>query len=157
MSVLAFPAGPIITGERPARHLTVVPALPSEHQAIGREVHGSATRRTGSAAATAAAEVPMRLTARGRRVVVALVVALVVAMAALLGSLAGVVVGVSTGLPTDVETMTVAPGESLWTIASAITEPGADVRDAMAEIAALNDLDGSALVAGQTLTIPSGG
>jgi hypothetical protein len=53
------------------------------------------------------------------------------------------------------DTWTVAQGETLWSIASAITAPGQDVRDTVAAIKGLNALDSSAIRAGEQLLIPA--
>ncbi len=48
----------------------------------------------------------------------------------------------------------VQPGESLWTIAAAMTPPGEDLRVAVAELRRVNGLEGSGLTVGQRLQIP---
>ncbi len=45
-------------------------------------------------------------------------------------------------------------GDSLWTIAASVTEPGADVRTTIEAIRELNDLAGSVIVPGQQLEVP---
>ena len=52
-----------------------------------------------------------------------------------------------------VRTVTVMPGDSLWSIAAA-TAPGEDPFQAMRRIAELNDLHGRDLQAGTTLFVP---
>ncbi|MFV0254418.1 MAG: LysM peptidoglycan-binding domain-containing protein [Beutenbergiaceae bacterium] len=95
--------------------------------------------------------VRLRLTARGRLVIAGLM--LLVATA--LGSAAGLAVSATADPPTAVEMVTVGGGDSLWSIAAEVTAPGGDVRETMAQIVALNELQGSVLNAGQVLTIPS--
>ncbi|MFP5348095.1 MAG: LysM peptidoglycan-binding domain-containing protein, partial [Actinomycetes bacterium] len=51
--------------------------------------------------------------------------------------------------------VTVLPGQTLWSIADS-TEPTGDIRDRIAEIRALNNLESSSLVAGQQLLVPLG-
>jgi len=49
----------------------------------------------------------------------------------------------------------VLPGDTLWTIAQEVEE-GGDVRDVVAEIRNLNDLDSSLILPGQVLLVPVG-
>ena len=48
-------------------------------------------------------------------------------------------------------------GETLWDIAATVTRPGGDVRATVFDLKRLNDLDGSVIVPGQVLTVPTGG
>jgi nucleoid-associated protein YgaU len=52
------------------------------------------------------------------------------------------------------ETVTVAPGDTLWDIASS-RYPGADVRQKVFEIEQLNGLSGPSIEAGQHLRVPA--
>ncbi|MBB6391536.1 LysM peptidoglycan-binding domain-containing protein [Microbacterium thalassium] len=97
----------------------------------------------------------LRLTPRGRRVLaaiaalpaaVALSIAVIGGGAALASRDDGAVAG-------TFETVTVDPGESLWSIAQEVA-PMADPRDVVDAISRLNALDGGVLRAGQTLAIP---
>ncbi|MGO2111611.1 MAG: LysM peptidoglycan-binding domain-containing protein [Pseudoclavibacter sp.] len=96
----------------------------------------------------------MRLTARGRRLVGGLVL-----VAALLGfgalasqpAFAAVVGATSTS---ELETVTVSAGETLWEIAEETAE-SRDVRDVLADIQGLNQLDGSHVEPGQVLFLPA--
>lgn len=90
-----------------------------------------------------------RLTRRGR-VVVFLFAVLVLAAAALV--LAGG--SVATSEPEVTETVVVAPGQTLWSIAAEHSD-GRDVRDTMDHLVDLNDLDTVALSAGQRLVVPA--
>jgi nucleoid-associated protein YgaU len=56
--------------------------------------------------------------------------------------------------PAAVETVTVAPGDTLWDIASS-RYPGADVRQKVYEIEQLNGLSGPAIETGQRLRVPA--
>ncbi|GMA31741.1 LysM peptidoglycan-binding domain-containing protein [Litorihabitans aurantiacus] len=96
---------------------------------------------------------PMRLTRRGR----AVLVGLGLAVAAGVGSVAGqAVAGQEVATPTAATTtVVVAPGESLWTIADTIAAPDQDVRDVVSAIADLNDLDGLGVQAGAELLLPA--
>mgnify|MGYP005811416893 CR=1 FL=1 len=53
------------------------------------------------------------------------------------------------------DTWTVAEGETLWSIAAAITAPGHDVRETLGVIKGLNALESSAIRAGDQLLIPA--
>lgn len=93
----------------------------------------------------------MRLTTRGRRVLVALGFAVSIAV----GGGAGALVYQSAPEPVDrVDTVVVQPGESLWVIASGVTDPGQDVREVVDQIKRLNGLQGAAVHAGQELAVP---
>ena len=95
----------------------------------------------------------VRLTRRGRLVVflVALTAALVAGVVLGAGSVATQERGMSA--PTTI--VHVAPGETLWDIASRITPSGDDVRDTMYDIKRLNALASSALDAGQRIRVPA--
>lgn len=97
------------------------------------------------------AEPPLRLTTRGR-VVVVLLALLVVALPLMLGARAAQA-GVPATAP-QVERHVVAPGETLWQIAAAVAEPGDDVRDVVGDLVRLNALPDSSLLAGQTIVVP---
>jgi len=97
----------------------------------------------------------LRLTVRGRRVLAAAAAfpAAIALTAAVIGgssALASGEPGLSAG---SFETVIVAGGDSLWSIAQEVA-PAADPRDVVAAIERLNALEGSALSAGQELSIP---
>ena len=93
----------------------------------------------------------VRLTRRGR-LVVFLTSLLVVLAAAFV--LAGGAVGTGeAGQPEPTEIVQVAPGDTLWGIASEIATDG-DVRSMMREIERLNALESAGLAAGQKLRVP---
>ncbi|WP_163542511.1 LysM peptidoglycan-binding domain-containing protein [Occultella kanbiaonis] len=102
--------------------------------------------------ARTAVDAPLRLTVRGRRVLV--VLGLVIAAA--LGSVLGLAFPSEPAAPTEVATVVVSPGESLWAIAAEHAAPGADVRVVVDQIMELNSLATSTVVAGQALTVPVG-
>jgi Tfp pilus assembly protein FimV len=104
----------------------------------------------GRAAARGAGTV--RLTARGRAVLV-LALALLLFGAFSLGS-----VGAegSTDAAPAVEVTTVLPGDTLWSVAKRIA-PGQDPRPVVDQIVRLNDLSGAGLRAGQQLLLPAHG
>jgi len=100
---------------------------------------------------------PIRLTARGRLLLVAsgLVVALSLFSntTALGQGKSGSSDASAIALNSYYETITVLPGESLWSIASHI-DSHANKADLVAAIIDLNGLTGSALRAGQQLRVP---
>ena len=53
------------------------------------------------------------------------------------------------------DTYTVAQGESLWSIAAALTGPGEDVHDTISELQTLNAMGDSSLRAGEQIYIPA--
>ena len=93
----------------------------------------------------------VRLTRRGRLVVFVAALLFVMATAFLL---AGGAVGTDeAGAPVPTEVVQVAPGETLWGIASDLATDG-QVRDMMSQIERLNALDSAGLTAGQKLRVP---
>lgn len=96
----------------------------------------------------------VRLTRRGRLVVFALALLAVVAAAVWLA--AGSAASRDAGAPAEVDVVTVAPGDTLWDIASdAAATTGDDVRDMMQRIEQLNALDGGTVYVGQDLRVPA--
>lgn len=97
----------------------------------------------------------LRLTTRGRAVLLGFAsvpLAIGIAFAALSGGSA-----IASGADTaavSVETVTVMPGDTLWSIATGVA-PGADPRDVIGEISRMNLLRGGELQIGQTLAIPA--
>lgn len=97
----------------------------------------------------------LRLTARGRGVLLALAavpLAVGIAFAAISGGSA-IASGDDVAVATF-DTVTVMPGDTLWSIASAVA-PTADPRDVIGEISRLNMLRGGELQIGQELAIPA--
>jgi nucleoid-associated protein YgaU len=93
----------------------------------------------------------LRLTRRARRLAVVMALASGVAVGSWLGPL---VAGGGDGLRLAGESsVVVQPGDTLWSIASAV-DGGGDVRAVIDEIQALNGLRGAELVPGQTLVLP---
>lgn len=100
---------------------------------------------------TTARRSTVRLTRRGRLVVFLTSLFLVLGVAF---ALAGGAVGTDeAGKPAPTEIIQVAPGETLWGIASEISTDG-DVRAVMREIERLNALESTGLAAGQKLRVP---
>jgi len=98
----------------------------------------------------------LRLTTRGRRVLatlVALPIAGAIAFAAVSGGSA-LAARDTGGATTSFTTVSVAYGDTLWSIAQRVA-PQHDPRDVVDAIARLNVLQGGAIEIGQSLAIPS--
>ncbi|MDR6557283.1 hypothetical protein J2809_001634 [Arthrobacter pascens] len=100
----------------------------------------------------------LRLTRRGRIVLIGLPLVL---LAALLLSLTGLLnspakaADAAGGLSvTQTVSVTVQPGESLWAIAGSV-DPARDPRDVIADIVQLNNLENGRVMPGQQLFVPS--
>ncbi|MBS0025342.1 LysM peptidoglycan-binding domain-containing protein [Microbacterium paraoxydans] len=97
----------------------------------------------------------LRLTARGRRVLLAVAsvpLAVGIAFAAISG---GSAIASGADKPAAaVETITVMPGDTLWSIAGSIA-PDADPRDVIGDISRMNLLRGGEIQIGQELAIPA--
>ena len=95
----------------------------------------------------------VRLTRRGQLVVVA--VALLIAFAVgVFVTAAGSVATLEPGTPEATRIVQVGSGETLWGLASELSEDG-DVRAMMQRIERLNALDSTVLQAGQRLVVPA--
>ncbi|MEV0893318.1 hypothetical protein [Promicromonospora sp. NPDC050262] len=92
----------------------------------------------------------LRLTRRGR-VVLVLLVMLVVAPMATWGATA---VASSPGEPTEVRVHAVQPGETLWGFAEQVVRPGEDVRQAVARLQDLNEMTSGTVRVGELLLLP---
>lgn len=101
-------------------------------------------------AAARAAAAPVRLTARGRGVLLTLLV--VVAFAVSLFSGAISVAGTATS-SAPVRYLTIEPGQTLWGIAGEVA-PDDDRRDTIARILELNALPDAGVRAGQQIAVP---
>lgn len=97
----------------------------------------------------------LRLTRRGRVVLTgAVVVPLVSALIAFgLGS-SPAAAGNAESAAAEVSYVTVAMGESLWSIAESVA-PGHDPRDVIADIVKFNGLDSANVPAGMSIAVPS--
>ncbi len=110
--------------------------------------------RFDSARLPRAARSAVRLTRRGRLVVV--VAALLVAFAiGVFVTAAGSVATQQPGTPAPTKIVQVGTGDTLWDIAASLADDG-DVRAVMEEIKQLNALDSGVLQAGQRLVVPAG-
>jgi len=92
----------------------------------------------------------LRLTQRGRRLLIAVVVA---ALAPLLGVGAKAVAS-EPPHPDRVSVYTVAPGDTLWRLARTVASDGDDLRDVVRDLEKLNDLPSSGIEVGQVLLLP---
>ncbi|WP_127479036.1 LysM peptidoglycan-binding domain-containing protein [Nocardioides pantholopis] len=95
----------------------------------------------------------VRLTRRGRAVV--LLAAVAVMLAVVVFWSAGSVASPESGAAEATTVVTVGTGQTLWGIAADLAADG-DVRSTMREIERLNALESSMLVAGQRLRVPQG-
>src|SRR5690348_17819562 len=95
------------------------------------------------------AEPPLRLTRRGRAVVLTLLALVACAASVVLFTTAS---RASSDPATPGPTMTVRPGDTLWGIASAV-RPGGDAGVAVAEVRELHDVIGCDLQLGQVLAL----
>ena len=105
-------------------------------------------------ASWSAQRTPVRLTRRGRLVVVTLL-AVVALLAVVVGSLRAVDATTQSSAPV-VQHVTVAPGETLWQIAGRVA-PYDDRRDTVDRIIELNGLRSAKVGAGQDLLVPARG
>jgi hypothetical protein len=92
----------------------------------------------------------LRLTRRGRVVLVLLAMLLVAPMA----TWGATAVASSPGEPTEVRVHAVQPGETLWGFARQVAEPGEDVRHAVGRLQELNEMSSGALRVGELLLLP---
>ena len=91
---------------------------------------------------------PVRLTRRGR-----LVVVLTLLVVAVVGFSMGRVSSQAAGPAQPLPTVTVQPGETLWQIATRVA-PHADPRAMVLQLETLNHLRGAAVMSGQRLLLP---
>ncbi|WP_409331439.1 LysM peptidoglycan-binding domain-containing protein [Trujillonella humicola] len=81
--------------------------------------------------------------------------ALAVAASALALLVLSAVLGSGSGLElAGGSSVVVAPGDTVWSIAAAVADPGEDVRAVVDAIERLNDLEGAVVVPGQVLEVP---
>ena len=95
----------------------------------------------------------VRLTRRGRLARTLLVLSLAVVLASAFGLKAGAGTSDQVGAPTTFIEVTVAPGDTLWSLATRLAD-GSDVRALVDEIASVNSLASAEVQAGQKLRIP---
>lgn len=142
MSTIA--AQPRIIGQvAPVRRPRPAGGRPS----AARSQRPSVAARAGSAESAPAR---LRLTRRGRAVVIMLGLLLAVA-----GVMGGRAVADGPQQAVEVQTYAVQSGDTLWSIAQGVAQPGEDVRDVVLQLQRLNDLSGGSLMAGQVLMLPA--
>lgn len=93
----------------------------------------------------------LRITTRGRIVLVTIIALAIVAVSLMLAT--PIASAGNEDVPNTFEYITVLSGDTLWDIAAEV-DPSADPRDVVAEIMALNQLSSAALTPGQNLAIP---
>lgn len=118
-------------------------------------IQSPAILRASAGVSSRAGRTKLRLTVRGRRVLAA------VAAAPLIAGIAFSVLAGGSALasgeqaaPVSFESVTVMPGDTLWSIASEIA-PGVDPRDVIDDIMRLNSLGTGAIQAGAVIAIPT--
>ncbi len=92
----------------------------------------------------------VRLSPRGRR----LIVAIAILGAGALGMVGGRAFAATEEPAQRTVEVIVAPGESLWTIAQRVAAPGEDLRDVVREIQRLNQMESVDLRSGDALLLP---
>ena len=107
-----------------------------------------------SANTYASGQSALALTRRGRLVLFVLAALIVGLCAVMLPGIVSSATAESPAAPVQVDVRSIAQGESLWTVAREVTEPGLDVRDTIAVIVSLNDLDSVDVRAGQQVLVP---
>ena len=129
---------PVFDLPQRTRHLTAVPALEPDVLDVLE--------------AAPSPEPGLQLTRRGRVVLTLLALVIVTALMVVFGS--GTAATDQAGTVTGTTTITVQPGETLWSIAGA-ANPGGDIRDTMDDIVKLNSLvAGQPLQMGTQLAVP---
>ncbi|WP_205471601.1 LysM peptidoglycan-binding domain-containing protein [Nocardioides sp. SYSU D00038] len=96
----------------------------------------------------------VRLTRRGRLVVLVLALLLVLGVGLLVA--AGSVATGEAGEPVPTRVVLVSSGDTLWDIAASLAADG-EVREVMEQIKRLNALESGSLSAGQRILVPAGG
>jgi nucleoid-associated protein YgaU len=146
LPVFGFPGG--LPGSRPRELRSPLRLVPTQGSVVGR--WGSGAGFPGVATVRAAPD-GVRLTARGRRLLVVLLLAGGVGLAALLSSWLGSGTG---GLHlAGSSSVVVESGDTLWSIASSVAGSG-DVRATVHQIRELNGLTSADIAPGQVLELP---
>ena len=96
---------------------------------------------------------PVRLTRRGRALVTLVLTAMV--LVAFLAAGGASMATRQPGDPAPIRTIEVQRGQTLWSIASEVAEPG-EIRDMVYTIERLNSLPDATLTEGQLLAVPRG-
>ncbi|MDF9715100.1 LysM peptidoglycan-binding domain-containing protein [Nocardioides sp. ChNu-153] len=119
-----------------------VPAVRTRRPAAPRSVAAQSARRS-----------TVRLTHRGRVVVVALALLVMLALGVVLGSVSSATD--EPGPTGTTETVRVGAGDTLWAIASERAADGESVQSVIDEIRSLNAMSSGSLQAGQLLVVPT--
>jgi len=119
-------------------------------QTAGQGV-GVRARQMSTAARPSASQSSLRLTARGRWV---LVIALLAVIGAFMILRAPGAIADAPAQGEQVRNYVVQPGDTLWGLASEVAAPGVDLRDVVADLADLNGLKDQSLAAGQEIILP---
>lgn len=172
-SVSAAPEAPVERRRRPAPRVRLRRVRPATCvREAGSAAYGSYVLPAAPERAYPLVTATVRLTHRGRAVVLGALVAaamtaVVVSSTASTATTGGSVAGQSagqpagesagqSGAPVATTTVTVEPGQSMWEIARAVA-PGTDPRVTITRIVDLNELSSAAAIrAGQRLTVPLG-
>lgn len=104
--------------------------------------------------ASAPAAPQLRITARGRAVLLALVATPLVLVAIALGMNAGGATATSQASVHPLQTVIVLPGQSLWQVAEQVA-PTSDPREFIQDVVDLNGLGSAVVQPGQQLDIPA--
>jgi len=116
---------------------------------------GNSSARSSSArssSASAPRRSHLRMTARGRAVLLVLIAIPVVAIALAFGLSSGG--ATATNSSTPLATVTVQPGQTLWQVATRLA-PQSDPRDVINDIMSVNRLDSATIQPGEKLEIPA--
>ncbi len=125
-------------------------------------IHGGADRRADAArdaqesrrASVAPGPAPdghLTLTTRGRAVLVTVAVVCGIG----LGFVGGRADAASVPVAMETDAVVVERGDTLWSFAARVAEPGEDLRDVVREIQRLNGMDSAGLVAGELIQLPA--
>ena len=112
-----------------------------------------APRRPAAVARPAAPASRVRLTRRGRVLVVLVFLGLLMVTLTVFGSHSAATS--DRGTPVHTRTVEVDRGDTLWTIASSVAKPG-HVRETVHQIEELNALTGPGVTVGQEIAVPVG-
>lgn len=130
----------------------VVIPFPDRGSRASRHPAGSALRAPGRPVGGAARRRPVRLTRRGRLLLVLALLAVTAGMMLAAGSAVAGASGRAVGPATEV--VVAQPGETLWSIASALY-PQEDPRAMVARIRDLNGLGDAVIRPGQAVLVPA--
>ena len=127
--------------------------IPAQRRPM-EQARGEAGPATRSSRAGAAAPGPVRLTRRGRVVLVLLLLGLL--FAGFVAFSGQSIASGEAGTPVPSRTVVVGEGDTLWDIAADVAGDR-DIREVVHEIEQLNSLSGPELTVGQKIAVPVGG